>query len=268
MATLVTCYKCKKSVPIKKTALCSVCHNRFELDCDGYPEATYRLMNQESKNKWRCKTCVRNKKTASTNNTSNMTLRKNPIPKKIYSPIQIVHNTKAKQQDTALNCTRSQTKNTSDTMDSHILSDFETSDESYTTPNKPSQDLDGTISQLILTSEMKDTIALLTQKLERTENKLKHTSLLNTDLHKQIEIFKTRCSCTYLREQTVNLAEENKQSLPHLIHVSPIPCTPISSKSLKETSNNDILGLQQKITNLHQQLKVAEREINNSEESH
>lgn len=69
MSVLVVCYRCKQSVDIKKTALCSVCNHRFEPDCDGYPAQTYKLMDAESKNKWRCKACIK-KPTACSMNIS------------------------------------------------------------------------------------------------------------------------------------------------------------------------------------------------------
>lgn len=121
MASLVRCHKCKKMVNVKNTALCSACNNRYELNCDGYPEATYKLKDAEGKKKWRCTACVRQKKYSNAEvSASSVTLRKKPTLK-IKSPIE--HNTKLQPprapQNTSL-------------PDSHdVLTDCEISDESY-----------------------------------------------------------------------------------------------------------------------------------------
>lgn len=72
----VTCNVCKKYVNIKNTALCSICKKRYEFDCVGYPESTYRLKDIEARKKWKCKLCIKNQPDANSDATSNVTLRR------------------------------------------------------------------------------------------------------------------------------------------------------------------------------------------------
>lgn len=72
---LVVCHKCKATVDMKDTILCSVCTNRYEFNCIGYPEKLYNLTSNEAKTKWSCKSCkIIDKKRDS--GKSNITLRK------------------------------------------------------------------------------------------------------------------------------------------------------------------------------------------------
>lgn len=67
-APSVICYKCKKSVHTKNALLCTVCKNSYEFDCAGFSEKLYMLLTQESKDKWKCKLCIKG--------LSNITTRK------------------------------------------------------------------------------------------------------------------------------------------------------------------------------------------------
>ncbi|KAF9415527.1 hypothetical protein HW555_006846 [Spodoptera exigua] len=206
MPVLVTCYRCKKSVDEKKTALCSICKNRMEPDCDGYPLQTYRLKSQESKTKWRCSKCTKktvpkNVPSPDDNISNNVTVRKKPA----YS-INHLHTDIYKNKRKLL----------SPNQDSHILSDYDTSCETDTnTPKRLLTDsLDGssTIKSPILYYEMQDTIAQLTTKLECAENALECKTLQNNELNKQVEeltkeikLLKTMTEAGFVKAQSDNL---------------------------------------------------------------
>ncbi|CAH1646189.1 unnamed protein product [Spodoptera littoralis] len=242
--SLVACFKCKKCVDIKSTVLCSVCANRFELCCDGYPEQTYRLLSAESKKNWRCKMCVKaatKQKTASASGTiiSNITVRKKQKP----TPTPTLNN------DASM-------------MDSHVLSDSETLNESHISPNKLSKSLDGTLSDLISLTEMKETLLQCKTKLNMTEQELDNLILENNSLHKQIEklitennTLKLLCQSSTIMESTHNSIQ--KRALTQRNAVS----TPVSSKQHSEFLH--ISNLERKIQSLQQQLNTAEQEITN-----
>lgn len=250
--SLVVCYKCKKFVDIKKTALCSVCNNRFEPDCDGYPEHTYRLMNKESKNKWRCKACIRKKNVNSTE-SSNITLRKKPM------------------YPTSTGRTRMQnptnTKQSSPDQDSHILTDCDTSCEIDTTPNIHSRGADGT-TYMSSISDMQDTIAQLTMKLECSENELENTLLENNDLKKQvaklsqeINVLKSLChSSTSKVSSPISIDEKKRQSRLSL-SASYTSSSPRIATNAECNNNVIYLHLQQNIAALQKELHNAENEI-------
>lgn len=73
--TLVKCHKCKKNVEARETAQCMMCENRFEFECAGFPEKVYRMMDQKSKNQWKCKTCIPKPKETVTPNTPELVTR-------------------------------------------------------------------------------------------------------------------------------------------------------------------------------------------------
>ncbi|KAF9407033.1 hypothetical protein HW555_012814, partial [Spodoptera exigua] len=268
MAALVTCHKCKKLVNIKSTALCSACDNRYEFDCDGYPEQTYRLKDTEAKKKWRCKVCIRSKKYANTDSTPNITVRKK-VSSKTHSPTEQTPNTKAVELNETLK-RQSSVQNTVDLFDSHILSDCNTSLESFSTPNKLSMSVDGTVSDLVLASEMKEIIAQLTLKLESAENELGNILLENTDLHKQInklttenKTLKSLCQSTSLFTSPSTKSKKKRQSLAnhHSMFFSPIPSPSSPGLQVKNNEHVNMPFLEQEITTLQQQLKVAQLEI-------
>lgn len=250
MPALVVCFKCKKNVDIKKTALCCVCKNRYEPDCDGYPEQTYRLMNQDSKSRWRCKMCIR-KMTTSSKDISNITMRKkSAFPTKESPP-------------------ESYTKKQSPpTQDSHVLTDYDTSYETDTSPNKLSKSVDGTTTNMSTLSEMQHTIAQLTTKLESTENELENTILENNELNKQvnkltteIKILKSLCHSSTIIESTPIHTDKKKR---HSRFSQNVLSTPSSPRFTANTNcNTDAIHshLQQKIIILQKELQNAEYEI-------
>ncbi|KAF9418603.1 hypothetical protein HW555_004651 [Spodoptera exigua] len=250
ITSLVICHKCKKKVDIKSTALCSACDNRYELDCDGYPEHTYRLKDSEEKQKWRCKTCIRGKKYGKTDSTSGITLRKKPTVLKTTPPTQQVPNIQS---------------NSTMLTDSHILTECETSDESYITPNKLSRSVDRTVSDMITTSEMKETIDQLTLKLESTENELENELLENTDLKKhinklstEINTLKSLCKSTHIFKNPGSSTKKKKQTT--LQQQQQQPSSPFSS-TLQDEISEYVRRLEQEIVKLQKKLQIAEQEI-------
>ncbi|PZC81051.1 hypothetical protein B5X24_HaOG213391 [Helicoverpa armigera] len=243
-------------VYIKNTALCSACKNRYELDCDGYPEATYRLKDAEAKKKWRCKLCIKNKKYADDNVQSNITLRKKQPLTKPVSPIQLAANINENVNDDTLH--QSPVQHSTMLFDSHILTECETSDESYSTP-KISRSIDKTITDLVSTSEMRCTITQLTLKLESTENKLGDLLSENSDLREQIKKLTVENqrleSVISHTNQKLNcsLTQQNNMSTAQ---TSPTPDGPFTNNDYEK-----ITLLKQEIDTLQQQLQVAEQEI-------
>lgn len=267
MPEKVVCFKCKKLVDIKDTALCSICNHRYELDCDGYPLGTYRLMDKESKKRWQCKTCInKSKKIQEATNVTNITTRKKGnLRQYCSSPVEkenVINNI----QPIAV---MSSAQNTSDIMDSHILSECEISGESYNTPNKLSKSVDCTISETLTILEMKDTIKGLTNKLESTENELENTILENNDLRQQldkltaeIKILKSLChSSTVIENSPAINSKRKRHSLVRQSSFFP-PSTPLPNSSQGDCGKSiQIMGLQQKITDLENQLKDAQQQI-------
>lgn len=250
MPVLVVCYKCKQNVDIKRTALCSTCNNRYEPDCDGYPEHTYRLMSQESKKKWRCTHCIRKKTTKSTE-PSNITMRKKPM----YSAEKTPQQTKKKQSPPD--------------QDSHVLTDNDTSFEIDSTPNQLSKSVDGTITNISSMSEMQDTIDQLTIKLESTENELENTILENNDLKRQVNkmtqeiiVLKSLCHSSTTSKVGSPLCNEKKKRHSLLSqNVSSTPCSPRLTTNIEPNNKFICIHLQQNITALQKKLQIAENEI-------
>lgn len=270
MAALVTCYKCKKLVNIKSTALCSACDNRYELDCDGYPEHTYRLKDAESRKKWRCKVCIRSKKYANTDYTPNITVRKKVTPMETPSPTEQPQSTKDVVREDSFK-RQSTVQNTADLLDSHVLTECETSIESHSTPNKLSVSVDGTVSDLVSASEMKEIIAQLSLKLEITENELGNILLENTDLHKQInkltsenKTLKSLCQSPSIFSSPGPNTKKKRPALSTPCNILSTPSSlPSSSRKLKSKPNDNVnvSSLEQEIVTLQQQLKAAQQEI-------
>ncbi|KAF9405921.1 hypothetical protein HW555_013517 [Spodoptera exigua] len=269
MPEKATCFKCRKSVDIKETALCSICNHRYEFDCDGYPEGTYRLMDTESKKRWKCKTCLKNnKKVQDASNVTNITTRKKGNLRQDCSPpapVRIQNVNDSKQTVPVM----ASVQNTLDILDSHILSECEISGGSYDTPNKLSKSVDGTISETLTILEMKDTIKRLTNKLDSTENELENTILENNNLRQQldkltteIKLLKSLCHSSTVTENSPALNPRRKRH--SLIHQRSFfsPSTPLpNSLQLDYGKNTEIMELNQKITELQNQLRDAQQQI-------
>lgn len=268
----VICFKCKKAVDTKKTALCSVCTNRYEPDCDGFPEQTYRLMDQESRKKWRCRTCIKSKKAPTTNHVadvSNVTTRKR-ANLNLNSPTPGPSD--SFQENKQPGTVKPAVQGTSDILDSHILSEYEPSDESFDTPNKLSHSVDGTISEIsetLTVLEMKNTIEELTLRLNSAENELENTILENSNLHQQInkltaetKMLKSLCYSPVTSENSPAVKHKRKRLSLLPQNPSSTPCTPLPNESKVDCNKSiEIICLQQKITDLQQNLKEAQQQI-------
>ncbi|KAF9410915.1 hypothetical protein HW555_010157 [Spodoptera exigua] len=256
MAPLVECHKCKKHVDIKTTALCSVCNHRYEPDCIGYPGQTYRMMHQESKKKWKCVTCIKNKNSISSDLT-NITLRNKKKPV----------NTQPLNQ--AIIIEKHQPVDASQIHDSHVLTDCNSSSESDYTPPKMSKSLDGTSSDLnsdlISLSEMKDTISQLTGELNCTQSELDKTLLENHDLQKQVNkltaennMLKSLCQSTSLPDASFRSSIKKKRhSLAYC--TTSTPSSPIYSSNANY--ENKTISLKKQIEDLQLRLDRANLEI-------
>ncbi|CAH1642161.1 unnamed protein product [Spodoptera littoralis] len=251
---LVTCYRCKKSVNEKQTAMCSVCKNRMEPDCDGYPLQTYRLKSEESKIKWRCSMCTKkmaNKVPTSDDNISNITVRKKPAQS-------------LKQSSSHTEIHRNKRKLLSPNQDSHILSDYDTSYETNTTtPNK-----------LLLPSsddyyEMQDTISQLTAKLESTENELECLTLQNDELNIQVDkltqeinILKSLCnSSTMIESSPIIINNKKERQCIASQDIFSTPTSGIQSLDVNCCTNRTYQHLYEKIAYLQRELINSEKEI-------
>lgn len=263
MAAVVTCYACKKSVDIKNTALCSVCNHRYELNCVGYPEQVYRMMNQESKKKWRCKTCIQNKKQPNSEE-SNVTIRQKRITQ-TQLPTQ-----KSKKTTKSVTDEFSTPQNTPQILDSHILSDYDTSDESYSSPGQLSRSVDHTITDAITITEMKDTISQLTQDLNSTQNELENTILENNDLHKQLNkvmaennMLKSLCNSPLIEVKSANSTKKKKRISMLSQSIFTLPLSPTSTEAAPSSYNCNykISHLQQQIVEHQHKLAAANQEI-------
>ncbi|KAF9796268.1 hypothetical protein SFRURICE_010541 [Spodoptera frugiperda] len=250
MPALVVCFKCKKNVNITKTAMCCICKNRYEPNCDGYPEQTYRLMDQDSKNKWRCKTCIK-KMAISSKDICNVTLRKKPAC-----------TTKKSLPETCIK----KTNLSPPAQDSHVLTDYDTSYKTDTSPNKLSKSADGTPTNISTVSELQDTIAQLTAKLESTENELENRILENNDLNKQvnkltaeIKVMKSLYRPSTIIESTP--IKTDKKEIYSRFNQN-VSSTPLSPRLTANTNTDPIHShLQQKIIILQKELQSAEEEI-------
>lgn len=267
MSQHVKCNKCKNFVELKRTALCSNCKKRYEFDCIGYPEKTYRLMNREEKKKWRCKECIKTySEKDATNDGWNITTRKKHH--------RIVQNTTPDQQHITTDdphyvespCPSVYHHNTS--LDSHILTDYNQSSESFTTP-KLSRSLDGTFSDTTALTEMKNTLTQLTSTLESTQNELENVILENNDLRRQInklmaenKTLKTLCSSPAKILNSPKSIHLEKSKIRSLVHnsLTSSSSSPSAAARSKDNIHTTVSYMQQEIDYLKKQLKTKEKE--------
>ncbi|KAF9791614.1 hypothetical protein SFRURICE_020013 [Spodoptera frugiperda] len=182
---------------------------------------------------------------------SNITVRKKPVvPTTESSP------------DTQ---TKPSINQLSSTQDSHVLTDYDTSYDSDTSPNVHSKSVDGTTTNISSLSEMQDTIVQLTAKLETTEHELENSILENNDLNKQltkltteIKILKSLChSSTMIESSPIN----NDKKKKHSRFSQNVSSTPSSTRVRDYASHASHQCLQQKIINLEKNLQNAKDEI-------
>lgn len=182
MPVLVVCYKCKKSVDIKRTALCSVCNFRFEPDCDGYPAQTYKLMDKESKNKWRCRTCIIKMATSPTHmSQENVLSSPTTICNTSIDNVTFRHKT-CKTTFLTENSFEALSE-LSENEDEHASFNSTTSyvmNRSYPELHRPNDDID----------ELKSKICKLEENLKIAENEIERLLLENSTQAEQINDYK------------------------------------------------------------------------------
>lgn len=260
MAVLVTCYKCKKSVNAKNTILCSECDNKFEFECGGIAEKVYRLMEPESREKWRCKVCVQKANVRITSSeASNITSRKKPSSSNRNDSSDSIRFSTPASELSQMN-------------DSHILSTFNTSCDS---PLPLSRSVDNTLSDSNSVQEMKENINMLTSQLASTQIELENTILENNDLHRQNnkltrenELLKTLCQRPLAE---INKIDNNKTKKKRRCssQFPEIKRALFASPGQQSLTKNDpttddftvFQSLQLRITELSNKLQNAEREI-------
>lgn len=183
----VTCNICKKYVNIKNTALCSICKKRYEFDCVGYPEATYRLKDVEERKKWKCNICIKNKKDADVA-TSNITLRKkqrsSTKPLLEQPMIAIQHSPPTPEIIKANISTENSFESLLVDEDIDILSHtLERNPELYRScPNLKSNNFD-------LIEELEKKVTMLAKNLEIAENEIANLLSENCNLKKQMSMY-------------------------------------------------------------------------------
>lgn len=259
MAALVTCHKCKKYVSAKSVILCSECNNTFEFECGGLPEKVYRLMEPESKRKWKCKFCRQKPKVViSSGDATNITLRK-----KLTSQ-NLNESTESVRFSTPVSETQMD--------DSHILTELNTTCDS---PIALSRSVDNTLSgSAYSVQEMKETISMLTSQLASTQVELENTILENNDLHRNInkltkenELLKTLCQkpLPEIKIDSTTMKKNRRYSaqfpdIRRSLFASPRPQS-LTKTDPKPDEHIMFQSLQLRIKELSQKLQQAEKEI-------
>lgn len=200
MAALVTCNICKKHVNIRSTAQCSVCKKRYEFDCMGYPESTFRLKNTDEKKRWKCKICAKNKTVTDIVEEiaiSNVTLRKKQNTSIKPTKAQQTSSTKQQYIDLMSKNTSQNTKANVSTENSfESLSLDEDIDFMFHTLKSnpqlhrscPNIKIDNSVSIEILEKK----VSILAEKLEIAENEISNLLSENCDLKKQLSMYGTQ----------------------------------------------------------------------------
>ncbi|KAL4719598.1 hypothetical protein ACJJTC_002079 [Scirpophaga incertulas] len=155
-------------------------------------------------------------------------------------------------------------------LDSHILSDSESLDESYSTANVLSKSVDGTLSDIRTFTDMKDTISQLTNELNSTQMELENVILQNNDLHKQINKLTTEITLLKTLCHTPTFDTSASNSSTRKRHISRYSMSPAPKKIIslqhsinKEQKGEQIPFLEKQIISLQQQLNMAEQELTN-----
>lgn len=276
---LLFCCKCKSSINLKQALKCTLCKKHYDFDCSGTSEKLYRLMDKNTRQKWKCKECIRTEK-----NQSNVTVRKKatkqetaPCPPSPKIKKTSSHTTcqKPNEKSAPQNEVRNSTLQNETLNDSHILTEGESSDdECFSGSLLLSRSADFTSNNTALDRQTDDTIAQLTSELCITQNELENTILENNKLHRQIkkmtnEIQLLKKLCKQTPDNSCN-----KQRKRHSMFIASTsefssmvtPSRP--SSAFKFGMNmNEITGLQDKITMLQSELNKAKELITILEEN-
>lgn len=267
MAVLVVCHKCNRSVDVKQTALCSVCKNNFEPDCDGYPAQTYRLKSPESKRKWRCTSCT--KKTVASGD-NNVTIRKkNLLLSKTHtsnenrsgSPVHDLHKLTNSTPSRAAHETPWSTPKSS-ISDQHELSMDDTHNNSLSVIEQTlSRSMDHTILNAIGIREIDESMQELRSELASTQNELEHVILENNDLRSQInKLTKENGTLKMFLCHSPNCKNKKKTGTQNILTPSRSGAVHLAQTESTKTIN-DVAHMQKSIEDLEQQLDGAKSEI-------
>ena len=276
------CSKCKNAVQQKNSAQCTVCKLTYHLDCVGYPERVYNMLEPTKKANWKCPPCIRkmNSPCISTNTMSpqiNVTLRRNNtkinaankqdsnVPESpINEPVNIVISPPKLQLQQKLNM------NTSPKSDSYLLSEPESFDDSSLTRDRLSKSLDYTANEVILTLDMKEQISQLTSELALTQNELENQIIENNSLRrendnlkKETSLLKTLCNSAKIPSATSSV-KKKRHSIHTDCHTAVPKYLPFSLKSSispKQERLTEISKLQTLISTLQHDLSVTKVQI-------
>ncbi|KAH9641068.1 hypothetical protein HF086_006348 [Spodoptera exigua] len=170
---------------------------RFEPDCVGYPAQTYRLKSPESKNKWRCTSCITKTGSSEENyNAANVTIRK-----KKYLPTTMTPESKESRsvsdRDLAMLPYSTPSKTVHDTpwstpkssvsdqpeyqISAHLHTSFSLNEQTL------SRSMDHAALDAINIQEMEESMEQLQSELISTQNKLELTILENNDLRTHVK---------------------------------------------------------------------------------
>lgn len=276
-ATTTICYSCKLPITQKHALKCVLCTKYYDFDCAGTSEKLYRLMDQNSKQKWKCQQC----KTI-TKNPTNITLRKKPVrvqaTKQIPSPrIQEQLPSRVASKASAESPVQNHTYDANDVTpyatpqadtycDSHILTEEDYSDDDCSSlTNTMSKSADFTSNNARGDIESEDTIAQLSSELIATQNELENTILENNKLHRQIN--KMTKEIDLLKKLCYATPEGKKPKKRHsmcIASTSDYSSTLTPTRCFSETTDINsslIINLQDKITKLQYDLNKSRQQI-------
>lgn len=244
------CNKCKLNKEERDTILCSNCKKRYDFDCIGISDKLYRLMTQEKKRKLRCGLCtIQDTKmdkpvmaVTTCEEKSNITLRKkSPLTLKTTNLTPNI--SKNKSQDTLLN--------------------YSSCDEELSLSERLSRSEDFATLGSCDIEELNEQVAELRSNLLTTQQELENTIIENNDLkrqinklNKEIKLLKDICQAP-TASSTNNNTPLGKDKTKRLLCFSPRSIATTSS----DITNDIIITLQGKITELEKQLSEAKKEI-------
>lgn len=287
--TPVSCSRCASSIDLKHALKCTICKRIFDFDCSGTSEKLYRLMDQNSRQKWqkkwKCKECTTTVK-AQSNVTTRKKLLKQKTEASLPSPnIKKKETCSINQKQSEPSPSQKQIPITIETdtfstpqsemyCDSHILTERESSDdECFSASEVLSRSADFISNNAAMDRRTEDTIAQLTSDLYATQNELENTILENNKLQRQInkmtneiQLLKTLCKQTSDNYSFPNTC--NKQRKRHSMYIASSDYSSMTTPTrfsyiCKDTAPNmnDITTLQDRINGLLSELKRAKEQI-------
>ncbi|KAF9408015.1 hypothetical protein HW555_012160 [Spodoptera exigua] len=271
MPVLVVCHKCKKTVNEKQTALCCICKYRFEPDCVGYPAQTYRLKSPESKNKWRCTSCITKTGSSEENyNAANVTIRKKKYLSTTMTP-ESKESRSVSDRDLAMLPYSTPSKTVHDTpwstpkssvsdqpeyqISAHLHTSFSLNEQTL------SRSMDHAALDAINIQEMEESMEQLQSELISTQNKLELTILENNDLRTHVKkLTKENSTLKMLLGHSPN-CKQNKNKAHNSMLTSNKTGVMQLPQADPTSSTSTVAHMQESIDVLKQQLIKAKKEI-------